>query len=223
MLRSLLFAAAAIALGYTGLSAEMVSAQTPSTHQHSFGGAEDWAKYFDDPKRDEWQKPHEVMQALALAPNAIVADIGSGTGYFSVRFAHFVNKGRVYGVDTEPDMVKYLADRAKREGLTNVVAVAGRPDNPRLPVKVDLILMVEVFHHIGSREVYFRKLRDSLKLNGRIAIIDFNEKSPIGPPAAERIAPSRVKTELSQAGYTLITEHTFLPDQYFLVFKPTTR
>lgn len=221
MLRTLFFAAAAIALGYTGLSAELVSAQTPSTHQHSFGGAEHWAKYFDDPKRDELQKPHEVIQALGLAPDAVVADIGSGTGYFSVRLAHFVPKGRVYGVDIEPDMVKYLADRAKREGLTNVTSVAGKPDDPRLPAKVDLILMVDVFHHIANRDQYFRKLRASLKPGGRIAIIDFNEKSPMGPPPAERIAPSRVKAELSQAGYTLVTEHTFLPDQYLLVFRPS--
>lgn len=222
MLRTLFFAAAAIALGYTGLSTEFVSAQTPSTHEHSFGRAEHWAKYFDDPKRDEWQKPHEVIRALGLTPDAVVADIGSGTGYFSVRLAHFVAKGRVYGVDTEPDMVKYLADRAKREGLTNVTSVAGQHTDPRLPTKVDLILMVDVFHHIANRDQYFRKLRDSLKPGGRIALIDFNEKSPMGPPPAERIVPSRVKMELGQAGYTLVAEHTFLPDQYFLVFKPTT-
>ena len=80
-------------------------AQSPHTHDHSFGDSEKWAKVFDDPKRDAWQRPHEVIRALALKPDAVVADIGSGTGYFSMRFAHMLPKGRVYGVDTEPGMV----------------------------------------------------------------------------------------------------------------------
>ena len=219
MKRSSLLKIALILLGCAGLSAGSAVAQSPHTHEHSFGGAEKWARIFDDPQRDAWQKPHEVIQALALKPDAVVADIGSGTGYFSVRFAHMVPKGRVYGVDTEPDMVKYLAERAKREGLNNITAVAGTPDDPRLPEKADLILMVDVFHHIENREQYFRKLRDSLKPGGRIAIIDFRMDSPDGPPKSARITPDRVKAELKDAGYALAQEHAFLPNQYFLVFR----
>jgi SAM-dependent methyltransferase len=194
--------------------------QTPQDHQHSFGDAGKWAQIFDDPKRDAWQKPHEVIQALALKPDAVIADIGSGTGYFSVRFARMAPKGRVYGVDTEPDMVRHLAERAKREGLKNVTAVAGAPDNPRLPEKADLIILVDVYHHVGDRERYFRKLRDSLKPGGRVAIIDFRMDSPEGPPKRARIEPDRVKAELKRAGYALDQEHIFLPNQYFLVFQP---
>jgi len=220
MNRSSLLKIALILLGCAGLSAGPAVAQSPHTHDHSFGGAEKWARIFDDPQRDAWQKPHEVIQALALKPDAVIADIGSGTGYFSVRFAHMVPQGRVYGVDTEPDMVKYLAGRAKREGLKNVIAVAGAPDDPRLPEKADLIILVDVFHHIENREHYFRKLRESLKPGGRVAIIDFRMDSPEGPPRSARIAPDRVKTELKGAGYALVEEHTFLPNQYFLVFRP---
>jgi SAM-dependent methyltransferase len=209
-------AALACALALTGPA----PAQAPSTHQHSFGGAEHWAKVFDDPERDAWQKPHEVIQALALKPDAVIADIGSGTGYFSVRFANMTPKGRVYGVDTEPDMVKYLAERAKREGLKNVTAVAGAPNDPRLPEKADLIILVDVYHHVGDRERYFRQLQKSLKPGGRIAIIDFRMDSPVGPPQSARIAPERVKDELKRAGYALAQEHAFLPNQYFLVFEP---
>jgi predicted methyltransferase len=196
------------------------AAQAPHTHQHSFSGAEQWAHVFDDPKRDAWQKPHEVIQALGLKPDAVVADIGSGTGYFAVRFANMVPRGRVYGVDIEPDMVKYLAERAKREKRDNVIAVAGAPEDPRLPEKADLILMVDVFHHVEQRGRYFRKLRDSLKPGGRIAIIDFRLDSPEGPPKAARVAPERVVAELETAGYALAEEHRFLPNQYFLVFRP---
>jgi SAM-dependent methyltransferase len=98
--------------GCAGLLAGPAAAQSPHTHQHSFSGAEQWAHVFDDQKRDDWQKPHAVIQALALKPDAVVADIGSGTGYFAVRFANMVPRGHVYGVDIEPDMVKYLAGRA---------------------------------------------------------------------------------------------------------------
>ncbi len=220
MIKTPLLAAVFILFGCSGLLTARAIAQTPDTHQHSFGDAKKWSQVFDDPKRDAWQKPHEVIQALALQPDAIVADIGSGTGYFSVRFAHAVPKGRVYGVDTDPDMVKYLVDRAKREGLKNVTALVGKPDDPRLPEKADLIIMVDVYHHVENREAYFRKLANSLKPGGRLAVIDFRMDSKEGPPKSARIAPDRVKSELKRAGYALIQEHTFLPNQYFLVFQP---
>ena len=220
MNRTPLLAVVLVLSACAGLLAGPSAAQSPQTHQHSFGDADKWSKVFDDPERDAWQKPHEVIQALALKPDAVIADIGSGTGYFSVRFARMVPKGRVYGVDTEPDMVKYLAERAKREGLKNVSAVAGAPDDPRLPEKVDLVLLVDVYHHIDDRERYFRKLIRSLRPGGRIAVIDFRMDSPEGPPKSARIAPDRVKTELKRAGYALAREHTFLPNQYFLVFQP---
>jgi len=123
-------------------------------------------------------------------------------------------------VDIEPDMVKYLADRAKREGLKNITAVTGAPDDPRLPEKVDLVVMVDVFHHIADRARYLKKLQGSLKPGGRIAIIDFRMDSSDGPPKSARIAPERVKSELKSAGYALAQEHAFLPNQYFLVFEP---
>src|SRR5215831_10859286 len=175
-------------------------AQTSHTREHSFSGAEHWSKVFDDPARDEWQKPHEVITALSPAPDALIADIGSGTGYFAVRLAHFVPKGKVYGVDTEADMVKYLAERAKREGLSNLVSVAGRPDDANLPAKVDLVLMVDVYHHVSDRERYFAKLRSALRPGARLAVIDFRADAASGPPKNERIAPSQVKAELGRAG-----------------------
>ena len=210
----------AVMVLFAGLLTGAAQAQTPSTSHHSFSGAEHWAHIFDDPQRDAWQKPHEVIQALALKPDAVIADIGSGTGYFSVRFANMVPKGRVYGVDVEPDMVKYLAARAKREGHKNIVAIAGTPDDPRLPEKADLIILVDVYHHIDNREQYFTHLQKSLKPGGRLAIIDFRMDSPEGPPAMARIPPDRVIAELASAGYGLAQEHTFLPNQYFLVFRP---
>ena len=209
----LLACAALLALG-------SAAAQSPHTHEHRFSDAEKWAHVFDDPERDAWQKPHQVIEALALKPDAVVADLGAGTGYFSVRLARMVPKGRVYAVDVEPDMVKYLGERAAREKLGNMVAVRAAPGDARLPAKADLVLLVDVYHHIGERERYFRSLAGSLKPGGRLAVIDFQLDSPEGPPRASRIAPERVKAELAQAGYALREEHGFLPHQYFRVFSP---
>lgn len=223
MNQSLVAIASALIVGSAVLISAPLSAQPPQTHQHSFSGADKWAHIFDDPKRDERQKPHQVIQALALKPDAVVADIGSGTGYFSVRLSNMVSKGRVYGVDVEPDMVRYLAERAKREKRANITAIAGTPDDPRLPEKVDLILMVDVFHHVENRAAYFRKLQSFLKPGGRIAIIDFRMDSRDGPPKSERISPEGVIGELKGAGYALSREHGFLPDQYFLVFESVSK
>ena len=220
MKRFSLAAALAVLAVCGSVPALPAAAQSPHTHQHSFGDAQKWSQVFDDPKRDAWQKPHEVIQALALKPDAVVADIGAGTGYFTVRFAHMVPRGRVYGVDTEPDMVKHLAERAQRDGLKNVTAVAGAPDNPRLPEKADVIVLVDVYHHVEDRERYFRRLQDSLKAGGRVAIIDFRLDSPVGPPTSARMPPEQVKAEMKRAGYALAQEHAFLPNQYFLVFQP---
>lgn len=202
------------------LFAGAAPAQSPSTHHHSFSGAERWAHVFDDPARDAWQKPHDVIQALALAPDAVVADVGAGTGYFAVRLANMLPAGRVYAVDVEPDMVRYLTERAKREKRENMVAIAGLPDDPKLPGKVDLVLMVNVFHHVDDRTRYFRRLGAALKTGGRVAIIDYTPESPQGPPKSTRIAAGRVVAEMKEAGYALAQEHRFLPNQYFLVFRP---
>jgi SAM-dependent methyltransferase len=202
------------------LLAGSAAGQTPHTHQHTFKDAEKWSHVFDDPERDAWQKPHQVVQALALKPDARVADLGAGTGYFSARLANMLPKGRVYAVDIEPDMVRFLAERAKRENLRNLVAVAGKADDPSLPEKVDLILLVDVYHHIEDRTRYFGKLRQSLRPGGRIAIIDFKLDSPQGPPVSARVAPGTVKDEMKAAGHALGAEHGFLPFQYFLVFRP---
>ena len=194
------------------------SAQSPQTHQHSFHGAEQWAHVFDDPARDAWQKPHEVIQALALRPEALVADIGAGTGYFSARLANMLPKGKVYAVDIEPDMVRYLGERAQREGLKNLIPVRGSPGEANLPEPVDLVLLVDVYHHIDARTRYFERLKDSLRADARVAIIDFRREAKEGPPPAERIPPAQVKSEMARAGYGLAGEFAFLPNQYFLVF-----
>jgi len=186
---------------------------------HRFENAEEWAKRFEEPERDAWQKPDEVVRTLELAPDAKVADIGSATGYFAVRLARVVPKGRVYGVDVEPDMTRYLGERARREGLGNLEAVLGEPGDPKLPEPVDLALIVDTYHHIGDRVVYMRRLGEKLRPGGRVAVIDFRLESPKGPPREHKLPPEQVRGELEAAGYRQVRTHDFLPDQYFLVFE----
>lgn len=189
-------------------------------HRHEFHDARQWSEVFDDPRRDEWQKPHEVIAALNLKPDATVVDIGAGTGYFTARLAHMLPGAKVYAVDAEPDMVKHLKQRATQSGLKNVQVVQATVDDPRLPEKADLILLVGVYHHIANRVGYFSRLRDSLKPGGRVAIVDFRMDSPVGPPKSGRVAPDVTKRELGEAGYLVAAEHDFLPYQYYLIFRP---
>lgn len=185
---------------------------------HRFDDAEAWAAHFEDPKRDAWQKPDEVVAALALPQDAKVADIGAATGYFPVRIAKVVPKGHVYGVDIESAMVDYLARRADREGLPNLTAVLAGMDDPKLPEAVDLVMLVDTYHHIGERPAYFTRVAQSLKPGGRLAVIDFTRASKMGPPADEKIPPEDVERELAQAGFVKLASHDFLPEQFFLVF-----
>ena len=209
---------------FTALAALLLIAapafgQHGEQHMHQrFDDAERWSKVFDDPARDAWQKPAEVIRALKLAPDATVADIGSGTGYFAVRLARAVPKGRVYGADIGADMVRFLNERAAKEKLANLVSHRAAESDPKLPAPVDLALLVDTYHHVERRTDYFSRLRGSLKPGGRIAIIDFRLDSPTGPPREHRIAPERVRSEMERAGYRLAEEHNFLPNQYFLIF-----
>lgn len=187
--------------------------------EHRFDQPEEWAKSFDDPARDDWQKPDMVMAALHLKPNQVVADIGAGTGYFTMRLAKLAAAPKVYASDIEPSMVAYLKDRAAKEHLTNVFPVLAAVDTPNLPERVGVALIVDTYHHIGDREAYFRRLAKSLKPGGSVAIIDFRADSPEGPPKEFRFPPEQCIAEMQKAGYKLAARHDFLPRQHFLVFQ----
>lgn len=194
----------------------------PGHMEKRFQGADAWAKVFDDPERDAWQKPETVIDALTLTPDMVVADIGAGTGYFTMRIAKRVPKGAVLGVDVEPDMVRYIGDRAEREGLANVRPTLAVVDDARLPVAVDRVLVVDTYHHIAGREAYFVRLREKLMPGARVAIVDFTKESPVGPPADHRIDAAQVEKEMASAGYELLEAPAILPNQYMLLFTPRT-
>jgi cyclopropane fatty-acyl-phospholipid synthase-like methyltransferase len=192
--------------------------KAPDHLEHLFDPKQS-AKSFDDPARDAWQMPDRVIAALALKPGEVIVDIGSGTGYFTVRLAKSSAAPKVFGADIEPEMVRYLNGRAAKEGLKNVIAIQAAADSPKLPEPVDLALVVDTYHHIGDRENYFRNLAKWLKPGGRVAVIDFKQESPEGPPKEFRFAPEKFKTEMAKAGYKLAGQYDFLPRQNFLLFE----
>jgi arsenite methyltransferase len=177
----------------------------------------------EDPARDAYQKPHEVLMALGLKDGDRVADIGSGAGYFTLRFAaHVGDRGMVYGVDINPDMKAHLDEHLRAAGLKNVRTILARPDDPLLPAAVDKIFICDTWHHIGDHPRYLAILRTSLRPGGQVIIVDYQKKPmETGPPMEMRIAREDVVREFEENGFRLAKEHTFLPLQYFLVFEPT--
>jgi SAM-dependent methyltransferase len=193
----------------------------PDHMDHRFDDPERYAKSFDDPARDGWQLPDRVIEALKLSADASVADIGAGTGYFSVRLARVVPGGTVYAVDVEPSMLEHIRKRASGAGLNNVLTVRATSTTPNLPKPVDLVLIVDTYHHLPARETYFRELTKSLTARGRVAIVDFRKDSPDGPPPEFRFEADQIISEMQLAGYSLQARHDFLPRQHFLVFAPS--
>lgn len=199
------------------------TAQAPGEHVHRLhGDPAAYIKALEDPRRDAYQKPHEVIEALALKPGEIIADIGSGSGYFTLRMArHVGEQGHVYGVDVSADMIRHLNERVRDAGLRNVSTILARPDDPLLPQPVDRFVIVDVWHHVDDQPKYLAVMKKQLKPGGQVVMIDFHKRDlPVGPPVAMKISREDLVAQMTAHGFALAREHTFLPYQYFLVFAP---
>ena len=194
-----------------------------ATTEHGFEDVEHWVSVFDDPERDAWQKPGEVVAALGLRPGDVVADVGAGTGYFNPYWSRAVGSGgAVLAVDVEPRLVAHLRDRAEREGTRNVVPILGSADDPRLPPgAVDVAVLVNTYHHIDRRRDYFRRFGRFLAPGGRLVIVDWRADGevPVGPPPEHRLPAERVAEELGTAGFVPVGGVDFLPYQYIRIFR----
>lgn len=185
-----------------------------------------YLEHLDSPERDRDQKPAQVVEALGLKPGMAVADLGSGSGYFTRRFVEAVtDTGKVYAVDVEPEMLAYVQESIVHMHIPYTAEfILARPDSPKLPFEsVDLIFVCNVYHHLENRPTYFADTRSALKPGGRIAIVDFyhDERSGDVGFSKDHLVPRETTIEeMAKAGYRLINEHTFLPKQYFLEFAP---
>lgn len=177
----------------------------------------------DDPKRDAYQKPQEVLAALDLKPGEIIADIGAGSGYFTFRMArHVSERGKVYAVDVSPDMILHINRAIRDLKVTNVISILADPDDPLLPVtSVNRLFFSDSWHHIENQAKYLSLMKKLLKPNGEVVMIDFHKKeTSAGPPLKMRIAREALIKQMENGGFRLVKEHTFLPYQYFMVFMP---
>jgi len=175
----------------------------------------------EDPKRDAYQKPQEVMAALGIKPGEVIADIGAGSGYFTFRLALRVgDKGKVYAVDISPEMILHINRRIRELKVNNVVSILADPDDPLLPDRsVNRFFFSESWHHIEKQTKYLSLAKRILKPGGEIVMIDFQKKAlPVGPPLQMKIAREDLIKQMESNGFRLKSEQTFLPYQYFLVF-----
>lgn len=189
-------------------------------HHHRFDDTEKWSRVFEDEKREEWQNSKKIISVVGIKRDSIVADIGSATGYFPVRIAKIADKGRVWGIDIEPNLVNYLNKRAAKEGIKNLYSILGTFSDPLIPEKVDFIFIVNTYHHISKRKTYFQNLKGALRPNGKIVIVDFRKgKLPSGPKDKAKISKVKIVEEMKEAGYRLHQGHGFLKYQNFLIFN----
>jgi len=198
-----------------GMVVSAVWGQVPDQQHAMHMDAGTFARVLEDPSRDAWQKPHDVVMALALKADESIADLGAGTGYFSRRFARHARK--VWAVDIDPKLLE-IAAKGKP---ANLEIVLGKTDDPMLPAgAVDTIFICDVWHHIEGRAAYLVKLKRALKPGGRIVVVDFKEgKLPVGPPPAMKISEKDLVGEFAVVGLRVSRRHEMLPHQYFLEFR----
>lgn len=189
-------------------------------HNHSFQNVEEFAAKFDDPSRDEWQKPDEMFDFIGLKETDKFAEIGAGTGYFCVRAAKRLKEGLVYAVDSEPNMLQYIEKRAAELGLSNIKTYRANHNDSLLPEPVDIILIVNTYHHIEDRTNYFSKLKGSLAPKGKLVIVEGKAETPMEPPKELRVTKQQIAAELAGAGYHNTAESSALPYQSLQMFQP---
>jgi ubiquinone/menaquinone biosynthesis C-methylase UbiE len=175
----------------------------------------------EGPDRDEWQRPDKIMDALGIGEASVVIDLGAGSGWFTIKLAGRVGpNGMVYAEDIQRQMIQAIKIRVDRLGVKNVTTVLGTSNDPRLPVQVDAVLIVDAYHEMEQPVALLRNLATSLRPNGRIGIVDFTKDGGgPGPAMEERVDPEAVIRDALKAGLALRSRETFLKYQYMLVFE----
>ncbi|HEY3975528.1 MAG TPA: class I SAM-dependent methyltransferase [Candidatus Sulfotelmatobacter sp.] len=209
-----LVCAAAFASAQDAASAQASPEQQRKTSEPYTGDL----SVFDSPGRDERLQINRVMDILGIAPGKNVADIGAGSGWFTVRAARRVGaRGLVYAVDINPEAIRHIGERAQNEGLQNVKTILSKPDDPLLPSdSVDAVLLLKAYHEVARPIELLRNLRAALRLGARVGVIDRN-----GNGEDHGVGREIVIREAKQAGYKLVETYDFVKGDkmdYFLVF-----
>jgi ubiquinone/menaquinone biosynthesis C-methylase UbiE len=173
--------------------------------------------------RDAWQKPGQVVAALEIAPGSRVADLGAGSGYFTLHLARAVGpQGRVWAADVDEEMNAFLRERVAEAGLANVEVVLAGLDDPKLPDgEIDLVFTSNTYHHIEARPDYFRRLRADLAPGARVAVIEYDGRGGLFATLfGHHTGKELILREMQEAGYVPVADFDFLERQSFLVFRP---
>jgi len=214
-----------IAIAFALLVWSASAFQTPATHPVSgrkiagvmgMSGA-DWLVR---PEREAEEQPEKALDALNLKPGMVVADIGAGVGYMSLRMAKRVGPtGKVYANDLQPEMLAKLNENAAKSKINNVVTVLGDVADPKLPANtMDLVLLVDVYHEFSQPQQMLRKIRETLKPDGRLVLLEYRAEDPNVPIIAEhKMTVAQVKTELEAEGFVLQPVIETLPRQHILI------
>jgi ubiquinone/menaquinone biosynthesis C-methylase UbiE len=182
----------------------------------------DGAGWLDRPEREAEEAPEQALDALGIHAGMVVADVGAGTGYMSLRMARRVGpSGKVYANDLQPEMLQKLRAKSQREKLSNVETVLGTESDPKLPsITMDLVLLVDVYHEFSEPQVMLDKIRESLKPDGRLVLLEYRKEDPKVPIRPEhKMSIAEVKTEVEAEGYKLDQVIEKLPRQHIIIFR----
>jgi predicted methyltransferase len=180
------------------------------------------AAWMDRAEREEEEQPERALDLIGVAPGLVVADVGAGSGYMTLRLAHRVGPtGRVYATDIQPKLLGLIADKARAAGLSNVTIVAGREDDARLPESViELALLVDVYHEFREPQAMLQSLRRALVPGGWLVLVEYRQEDPTLPIApTHRMSVANVRTEVEAEGFTMERDVEDLPRQHIIVFR----
>jgi SAM-dependent methyltransferase len=211
------------------LATALIGALTAQARRHPVSGrifaqtmGVEGAAWLERSEREAEEAPSKAIAALALRPGDVVADVGAGSGYYTVRLAQAVGpKGKVVATDLQAGMIELLKARVAREKIANVAVLQGGPDDPRLPARTfDLILMVDVYHELSAPQLFVRRLKDALKPTGRLVLIEFRREDPRVPIREEhKMSVEQVRQELGADGFVIERVMDVLPWQHIIVLR----
>ncbi len=175
-------------------------------------------------ERDEREKeeaPTKAIAGLDLAPDAVIADIGAGSGYYSFRISPKVPRGKVMAVDIQPEMLEFLKRRSAELKITNVVPHLGAVDDLKLPAaSLDAALLVDAYHEFSEPAEMLASLLQSLKPDGRVYLLEFRGEDPKVPiKLLHKMTEAQAKREFEAAGFQFVSNSATLPWQHFMVFR----
>lgn len=190
-------------------------------HIKPFKDTEKYIAFLEREDRMKWQKPDAVIEKLNLKGDESIADVGAGSGFFSFRFASMLPKGKVYAIDIEPEMVRYIHHKAMINEIKNVEAILAEPDDPKVPGDSDIVFICDVLHHIENKSLWLKRVYNQMQKGARLILIEFKEGDlPEGPPEKIKISQNEIITIVINTGFTRIsTDNKLLPYQTFLVFE----